>query len=567
MEENPLAGVIDEGSDIEIEYDEDGNPIAPPKRRDIDPLPAIEHSEIEYAPFEKNFYTQHEDIAKLSRNLANDLRKTLGLKVTGPSPPHPVTSFAHFGFDESLMKAIRKSEFTQPTPIQAQSIPAALGGRDLIGIAKTGSGKTAAFLWPMFVHIMDQKELQPGDGPIGLILCPTRELSLQIYNEAKKFGKVYNIHVVCCYGGGSKWEQSKALENGAEIIVATPGRMIDMVKMKATNLRRVTYLVLDEADRMFNMGFEPQVRSICNHVRPDRQTLLFSATFKKRIEKLARDVLTDPVRIVQGDLGEANEDVSQHVVVFPTPQQKWPWLLTKIVEFLSAGSILIFVTKKAEAEQVANNLKLKEFEVLLLHGDMDQHDRNKVIMQFKKKEVDIMVATDVAARGLDIPHIKTVINYDIARDIDTHTHRVGRTGRAGEKGTAVTLVTEKDKEFAGHLVRNLEGVNQEVPKELMDLAMQSSWFRKSRFKGGKGKSINVGGAGLGYKERPGFGSASSSGPPKVYTESKSSNSPQPQVSSGSSSGPATNRYAAMKEAFKNQYMSQVRLSDMKIQMN
>lgn len=255
MEENPNAGVQDDLSDNEIEYDEDGNPIAPPRKRDIDPLPSIDHSEIEYQPFEKNFYTPHEDISSLSRSQVEDLRHHLGIRVTGPVPPKPITSFAHFGFDEGLIKVIRKLEYTQPTPIQSQAVPAGLSGRDIIGIAKTGSGKTAAFIWPMLVHIMDQKELQTGDGPIGLILAPTRELSLQIYNEAKKFGKVYNINVVCCYGGGSKWEQSKALEQGAEIIVATPGRMIDLVKMKATNLLRVTFLVLDEADKMFNMGF------------------------------------------------------------------------------------------------------------------------------------------------------------------------------------------------------------------------------------------------------------------------------------------------------------------------
>lgn len=255
MEENPNAGVIDEGSDGEIEYDEDGNPIAPPRKRDIDPLPPIDHSEIEYKPFEKNFYVPHSDIASLSNSKADELRGKLGIKVTGPVPPKPVSSFGHFGFDEGLMKVIRKLEYTQPTPIQAQAVPTALSGRDIIGIAKTGSGKTAAFVWPMLVHIMDQPELKPGDGPIALILAPTRELSLQIYNETKKFGKVYNINVVCCYGGGSKWEQSKALEQGAEVVVATPGRMIDMVKMKATNLTRVSYLVLDEADKMFNMGF------------------------------------------------------------------------------------------------------------------------------------------------------------------------------------------------------------------------------------------------------------------------------------------------------------------------
>lgn len=180
MEENPTAGLQQEDSDQELEYDEDGNPLPPPKKKDIDPLPAIDHSEIHYEPFEKNFYNVHEEIANLNKDQVEDLRRTLGIKVTGPSPPNPVTSFPHFGFDDPLIKAIRKSEYTQPTPIQAQAIPAALSGRDLIGIAKTGSGKTAAFIWPMLVHIMDQQELKPGDGPIGLILAPTRELSQQV---------------------------------------------------------------------------------------------------------------------------------------------------------------------------------------------------------------------------------------------------------------------------------------------------------------------------------------------------------------------------------------------------
>lgn len=226
MEENPNAGVgtfahdEDEDEIDKIEYDEEGNPIIQTKL--VVPLPPTYHSEINYETFEKNFYEEHEDIAKLSSNEIVELRKKLGIHVSGPSPPKPVTSFGHFGFDELLMKTIRKSEYTQPTPIQAQAIPAALGGRDIIGIAKTGSGKTAAFVWPLIVHILDQKELKPGDGPIGLILAPTRELALQIYTEAKKFGKPYNISVVCAYGGGNKYEQSKDLEAGAEIVVATP---------------------------------------------------------------------------------------------------------------------------------------------------------------------------------------------------------------------------------------------------------------------------------------------------------------------------------------------------------
>ena len=230
MEENPTAGVgtlpfdsedeLDDNQDLE--YDGDGNPILGNKLKLIDPLPVVYHSQINYQTFEKNFYVEHKDIQSLSTNESNDLRKKLGLKVSGLSAPKPVTSFGHFGFDDQLMKVIRKLEYSQPTPIQAQAVPTALSGRDIIGIAKTGSGKTAAFIWPLLIHIMDQPELKPGDGPIGLILAPTRELALQIYTEAKKFGKVYGINIVCAYGGGNKYEQSKDLECGAEIVVATP---------------------------------------------------------------------------------------------------------------------------------------------------------------------------------------------------------------------------------------------------------------------------------------------------------------------------------------------------------
>lgn len=278
---------------------------------------------------------------------------------------------------------------------------------------------------------------------------------------------------------------------------------------------------------------------------------------------MARDVLTDPIKIVQGDIGEANEDVTQHMFVFNNPLHKWNWLLSKMVEFLSKGSILIFVTKKAEAEQVANSLQVQEYDVVLLHGDIEQAERNKVITRFKKRDVDIMVATDVAARGLDIPHIRTVVNYDIARDIDTHTHRIGRTGRAGERGDAYTLVTDKDKEFAGHLVRNLEGANQEVPDDLLELAMQSSWFRNSRFKNSKGKMMTVGGCGLGYKERPGLGVSGSNPVGASYAcpvqTVPQNNETMPSSSSSQRSGPATNRFSAMRDAFKSQYTSQVSL--------
>ncbi|XP_068435462.1 ATP-dependent RNA helicase DDX42 [Clinocottus analis] len=550
MAENPTAGLSLEEEDENIDYDSDGNPIAPITKKIILPLPPIDHSEIDYPPFVKNFYIEHEELTVLTAVQELELRHKLNLRVSGAAPPKPCTSFAHFSFDEQLMHQIRKSEYTQPTPIQCQGVPIALSGRDMIGIAKTGSGKTAAFIWPMLVHIMDQKELEAGEGPIAIIVCPTRELCQQIHAECKRFGKAYSLRSVAVYGGGSMWEQAKALQEGAEIVVCTPGRLIDHVKKKATSLQRVSYLVFDEADRMFDMGFEYQVRSVASHVRPDRQTLLFSATFRKKIERLARDILVDPIRVVQGDVGEANEDVTQMVEMLHSTTDKWGWLTRRLVEFTSSGSVLIFVTKKLNCEELATNLTQEGYSLGLLHGDMDQSERNKVISDFKKQNLPVLVATDVAARGLDIPSIRTVINYDVARDIDTHTHRIGRTGRAGEKGVAYTLLTSKDTTFAGDLVRNLEGANQAVSKELMDLAMQNPWFRKSRFKGGQGKRMNIGGGGLGYRERPGLGADSSERSSNFLSSTSSF-----EGYSKPTSGAMGDRMSAMRQAFQAQYKS------------
>uniref|UniRef100_A0A5S6QIZ8 RNA helicase n=1 Tax=Trichuris muris TaxID=70415 RepID=A0A5S6QIZ8_TRIMR len=538
---------ISEGGDEEddLEYDEEGNPL-PPKKKYIDPLPPVDHAAIEYEPFGKNFYEEHSDIAALTIEGVKTLRQKLDLKVLGADSPKPVTSFAHFGFDEQLMNVIRRSKFSQPTPIQAQGIPIAMSGRDIVGIAKTGSGKTAAYIWPALYHIMDQRELQQNEGPICLIVVPTRELAIQVYNEARKYGKPYGLRVVCAYGGGSKWEQTKALQEGAEIVVCTPGRMIDLVKAQATNLERVTYLVFDEADRMFDLGFEAQVRSIANHVRPDRQCMMFSATFKKKIERLSRDILSDPIKVIQGEISEANVDIEQHVEVLPVGPAKWLWLTNNLVKFCSVGKVLVFVSQKLHAEELAKNLSGRDFRVCLLHGDLLQHQRNEVIQAFRKDDVPILVATDVAARGLDIPSIKTVVNYDVARDADTHIHRIGRTGRAGEKGSAYTLVTEKDKEFAGHLVRSLENVNQSVPKALLDLAMQSSWFRKTRFKKEKAKRPGIGGFGLGYNEK---GKSAQ----HANNDSVPVNPASNLTTSVSSQG--SNRLAAIKSAYASSYQS------------
>jgi len=251
-------------------------------------------------------------------------------------------------------------------------------------------------------------------------------------------------------------------------------------------------------------------------------------------------------RKLKGVTGQANEDVTQHVLLLTSQDAKRDWLFRMLVQLLSAGSVLIFVTKKLDAEKVARDLLIKEFDCLLLHGDMEQNERNKVITAFKKQEVPLLVATDVAARGLDIPHVRTVINYDTARDIDTHTHRIGRTGRAGTQGTAYTLLTQKDKEFAGHIVRNLEAAHQEIPGEVLELALSSSWFRKQRYK--KKDQPNIGGIGLGFKE--------AAGPMRGFVASSSGNLSTSSAPAAPPKGPATDRLTAMKEAFKAQYVNQ-----------
>ncbi|KAJ3154538.1 hypothetical protein HDU86_004667 [Geranomyces michiganensis] len=493
------------------EMDEGGNAgmlAGDGRRAEIEPLGITDHTKIDYQEISKDFYEEHPDIAALTEADVVRIRGELDMRVRGSEVAKPCISFAHFGFDDPLIDTIRKHGYTEPTGIQRQAVPVALSGRDIIGIAKTGSGKTAAFIWPMLVHMMDQEELVKGDGPIGLILAPTRELAHQIYLEAKKFAKAYSIKVSVVYGGAPKGDQFKELRaGGVEIVVATPGRLIDLVKMKATNLHRVSFLVLDEADRMFDLGFEPQVRSVCNAVRPDRQTLLFSATFKKHIERLASDVLTDPVRISIGAAGTANSDITQIVCVLPDDSYKWGWLTSRIVQFSVNGSLLIFIGRKTGVDQLSESLNAAGHECRALHGDLPQHERDAVVRDFKAGKFKVLVSTDVAARGLDIKAIKTVVNYDVARDIDSHIHRIGRTGRAGEKGTAYTLVTHSEDRFAADLVTNLQEANQVVPEDLLAIAMKNSRFKSSRGGfgargGGRGMGRGRGrGRGLGYRGR------------------------------------------------------------------
>ncbi|KAL6525902.1 DEAD-box ATP-dependent RNA helicase 24 [Orobanche minor] len=489
------AKAVDAGM---IEYDSEDNPIVLDKKK-IEPLAALDHSSIEYEPFSKDFYEENPSISGMSDQDVAEYRNSLAIRLSGFDVPRPIKTFEDCGFSAELMKAIGKQAYEKPTPIQCQALPIVLSGRDIIGIAKTGSGKTASFVLPMIMHIMDQRELQKEEGPIGVICAPTRELANQIYLEAKKFSKAYGIRVSAVYGGMSKLDQFKELKAGCEVVVATPGRLIDMIKMKALTMLRATYLVLDEADRMFDLGFEPQIRSIVGQIRPDRQTLLFSATMPRKVEKLAREILSDPIRVTVGQVGMANEDITQVVEVIPSDTEKLPWLLEKLPRLIDEGDVLVFASKKATVDEVESQLVQKGFKVAALHGDKDQASRMEILHKFKSGIYHVLIATDVAARGLDIKSIKSVVNFDIAKDMDMHVHRIGRTGRAGDKdGNAYTLITQKEARFAGELVNSLIAAGQNVSVELMDLAMKDGRFRSKR-------DARKGGAKRGNKGRGGNG--------------------------------------------------------------
>eukprot|EP01048_Picozoa_sp_COSAG05_P004528 COSAG05_NODE_248_length_12946_cov_85.003737_3_plen_794_part_00 len=457
-------------------------------------LPRVDHAEMAYMPFRRDFYNVHAVVASWSEAEVAAFKKEISVSVTwltGGSVPRPIRSFAQAGFPRQIMQAISKAGYDKPTAIQSQAWPILLSGRDVIGIAKTGSGKTAAFVLPGLTHLMDQPELEQHDGPIMVVLAPTRELAAQIYTETKKFAKAFGLKVGAVYGGMSKFEQFKLLKNGVEAVVATPGRLIDLIKMKGTNMKRCTYIVLDEADRMLNMGFEAQVRSIMDQVRPNRHTAMFSATFRRAVEGLARDLLHEPVRVTIGSVGEANKDIEQVVEVLQNEEAKWMWLVDNIDRMLDMGQVLIFRGSKDQCDAMSSKLQKASYNSNSIHGDKDQRERDEIMKAFKSGHAPVLVATDVASRGLDIRGIKNVLNFDVARDIDSHVHRIGRTGRAGDKGHAFTLLDRnnpKDSNFAGDLVRNLEMSGQVVSEGLLALAMENPRFqqRQARGTGGLG---------------------------------------------------------------------------------
>lgn len=359
---------------------------------DIDSLPK----------FEKNFY--QEDPAVTARSDADvaAFRKENEMSCIGKDIPKPITTFDEAGFPDYVLSEVKAQGFPKPTAIQCQGWPMASSGRDMIGIAATGSGKTLSYALPAIVHINAQPLLQPGDGPIVLVLAPTRELAVQIQQECSKFGKSLRIRNTCVYGGAPKGGQIRDLARGVEICIATPGRLIDMLEMGKTNLRRVTYLVLDEADRMLDMGFEPQIRKIVDQIRPDRQTLMWSATWPKEVQNLTRDYLNDPIQVTVGSLELAASHTITQIVEVVSEFDKRDRLVKNIETATTdkEAKVLVFALTKRTCDELTSYLRSDGWPALAIHGDKAQSERDWVLREFKSGKSPIMVATDVAARGI-----------------------------------------------------------------------------------------------------------------------------------------------------------------------
>jgi ATP-dependent RNA helicase DDX46/PRP5 len=503
-QQEPEAMFGDEGDDLTAIGADPNDILAIASKKKKKDIPTVNHAKINYEPFRRNFYSEPVDMADYTEEDVANLRLELdGIKVRGVDVPKPVTKWAQCGLGVQSLDVVQKLGYEAPTSIQSQAIPAIMSGRDVIGVAKTGSGKTIAFLLPMFRHIKDQRPLDSLEGPVGLVMTPTRELATQIHKECKPFLKALNLRAVCAYGGAPIKDQIADLKRGAEIIVCTPGRMIDLLAAnsgRVTNLRRVTYVVLDEADRMFDMGFEPQVMKILANIRPNRQTVLFSATFPRQMEALARKTLSKPVEIVVGGRSVVAPEITQ-IVEVRNDDKKFVRLLELLGNMYADEKneddrTLIFVDRQESADSLLRDLMKKGYPCMSIHGGKDQIDRDSTIEDFKAGIVPILIATSVAARGLDVKQLKLVVNFDAPNHLEDYVHRTGRTGRAGNTGTAVTFLTDEQDRYAMDIAKALRQSGQPVPEpvqKLVDAFME-------KVKAGKEKASNSGFGGKGLEK-------------------------------------------------------------------
>ncbi|MES2120689.1 MAG: DEAD/DEAH box helicase [Pseudomonadota bacterium] len=351
-------------------------------------------------------------------------------------------TFADLGLSDELLRAVAESGYDEPTPIQRAAIPSVLMGKDLTGIAQTGTGKTAAFVLPM-IDILGHGRSR-ARMPRSLILEPTRELAAQVAENFEKYGKYHKLSMALLIGGVQMGDQVKALEKGVDVLIATPGRLMDLFGRGKIMLNGCELLVIDEADRMLDMGFIPDIEEICSKLPKNRQTLLFSATMPPPIQKLAAKFLNEPKRVEVARPATANINIEQRLVQVRADKKKDA--LKDILRHEEFKNAIVFCNRKTTVRELATSLKRSGFSVGQIQGDMDQADRIAEFDRFKRDEINILVASDVAARGLDVKGVSHVVNYDVPWQPDDYIHRIGRTGRAGMTGIAITLATSADGE-------------------------------------------------------------------------------------------------------------------------
>ncbi len=359
-------------------------------------------------------------------------------------------SFSSLGLDPSLLATLTALGYTEPTPVQREAIPAAIAGGDLLVSSQTGSGKTAAFLLPALQRLY-VPAATAGSGPRVLVLTPTRELALQVQKSAHGYGATQRMRTASLVGGMPYGLQLKQLSRPVDIVIATPGRLKDHMDRRTVNLGRVELLVLDEADRMLDMGFQEEIDAIVARIPKERQTLLFSATLEGVVGHLAQRVTKNAKRIAIARVAETKPDITQHALVADNHAHKVRMLDTLLREE-EVDQTLVFTATKRAAEDLSGELLGKGFDVGALHGDMRQRERSQMLQRLRDGKMKVLVATDVAARGIDVPGINLVVNYDAPRQAEDYVHRIGRTGRAGRAGVAVTFLGHDDR----HLVRQIE---------------------------------------------------------------------------------------------------------------
>jgi len=446
----------------------------------------------------KNFFSPTEQL--LSR-VDSDNQRFLAehnISIQGSNISPPIQQFSDHEFPDNLVNKLK--QFSAPTAIQAQGWSIALSGEDLIGIGQTGSGKTLGYLLPALLHIAHHKQVYSQDktsytnAPLGLVMAPTRELVQQIFQVAIEYGNAMGIRCVSMFGGASRSIQLDNLnKNSAQLVIGTPGRLLDVLSTGELQLSRCSFAVLDEADRMLDMGFEPQIREIMAKTRPERQTLMWSATWPLEVREMAGMFLEKPVMMTVGSTElRANPDIRQLVSIVE-PQSKNSKLMAIIDQLLEndpKAQLMVFTNTKRAAEFITSFLKNNSLRAESIHGDKTQRMRDNVLNGFRREHIRILVATDVAARGIDVPDLACVVNYDMTRNIEDYVHRIGRTGRCGKAGAAHSLLTAADAGITKDLIKVLRDAKQEVHPTLEALSREAGRGGKQQNRNGGYRSNN-----------------------------------------------------------------------------